>query len=352
MEKKSKNFLKNTNKSNHRFATTFVDGFADEKFSTIARKIQVPPRLDSLSKREFRLFDEITLFFRVLVAIYQERALLLFSSRGRLKPELTAIILSSIFPKKFKPKIVLYGEMFEPNHGIRHLIERAFMRLVDRNVDCYILFSSAEKQVFPATWGIDREKIRICHQFYDPPESKNLITKEETPGKHIFAGGNSFRDYDAFLEAACQLPDQKFEICTKKISPDQAFPPNVNISWPNLKRYLELIASAAVVVIPIQMGLKRTAGLLTCFESMWLQKTIIVPKALGLEDYVQDKVTGVIVEGTAESYIDAIHWVLDPKNEAVVKEIGLQARTTIENRFTLKRYIHCLSTIMEEAISM
>ncbi len=333
-----------------KFATTFIEGFQDPRFASWARKIEVPPKLDSLSKREFRFLDEITLFSRVIGKAFRERLLLLFSSRGRLRPELLAIISIGLLPKRLRPKIVLYGEMFEPNSGIRHVLERLVMRLVDRVVDRYILFSNAELEVFPETWGATKEKIRVCNHFFYPPKNPTDSSREKALGKHIFAGGNSFRDYKALIQAAALMPEHVFEVCTTRISNNDHLPPNVKVSWPPLQEFLELIETAAVIVIPIQMGLRRTAGLLTCFESMWLGKATIVPKAMGLDDYIQNKVTGLLVEGTPESYVGAIRWILDPTNEKAVLEMGVQARKAITEIYTLERYNDGVLSVIDEVL--
>jgi len=256
------------------------------------------------------------------------------------------------WPKKVRPKIVLYGEMFEPNSGFRHVVERLIMKLVDRVVDRYILFSTAELEVFPAMWGAPKEKIRVCHQFYFPPSQSDEKQPGKSIGSHVFAGGNSFRDYEAFIKAAGQMPEHKFAVCTTRIAEDEELPPNVKVSWPPLQEYLDLIDTAAAVVIPIKMGLKRTAGLLTCFESMWLKKPIIVPKALGIEDYIQDKVTGLLVDGTPESYVEAINWVLDPGNEKAVKEMGRLAHKSISEHYTLSKYNNCVLSVMDEVVEI
>ncbi len=341
--------MNNPKTKSHLFATTFIEGFDDPRFEQWATKIDVPPALDSLSKREISIIDEIILFFRILKSTRTENALLLFSSRGRVRPELLAIIVLGLCPKILRPVIVLYGEMFEPNQGLRHSFERLIMKFVDRVVDRYILFSNAELDVFPDTWGASKEKIRICNQFYLPP-NRVADYSDKPSSKHIFAGGNSFRDYDAFIEAASRMPEYTFEVCTTRIAPDRNLPIHVKVSWPPLQEYLDLIYTAAAVVIPIKMGLKRTAGLLTCFEAMWLQKTIIVPRALGMEDYIQDRVTGLLVEGSPESYIKAIEWVLDPVNAKSVEKIGNQARQSIAEKFTLQRYNNCVISIMDNAI--
>jgi len=342
--------MTNINHRSHKFATTFVEGFRDTNFSEWARLIEVPPKLDSLSKREFRIMDELILFSRVIKAAFREKALLLFSSRGRLKPELNAVILTGLFPKKMRPKILIYGEMFEPNPGIRMFFERIFMHLVDRVVDLHILFSNEEINIFSATWGINKEKLRVCHQFYFPPERSRNVQQHNPNGVHIFAGGNSFRDYDALIKAAAQMPEREFCICTTRISNTEELPPNVKVSWPPLQEYLQLIDTAAAIVIPIQMGLKRTAGLLTCFESMWLGKIIIVPKSTGLEDYIQDKVTGLLVDGTPQCYADTINWVLDPENTEAINRIGMQARKSIAEQYTLEKYNNRIIALIDEVI--
>ncbi len=190
------------------FATTFVDGFKCARFRKHAREIKVPPRLDTLERRKFHLVDEIKLFIRVIKAGFKEKSLLLFSSRGHLKPELLAMIFIGFWPKRYRPVIVMYGEMFEPNRGVRATVEKIVMWLVDRAVSRYIVYSSAEFRLLPFNWGMDVKKIRLCHYFFQSRISKTRIGKADL--KHIFAGGNSHRDYSALIETARMMPEQKF----------------------------------------------------------------------------------------------------------------------------------------------
>lgn len=337
------------NQGSKRFATSFLAGSRHAEFASRSKVIDVPMRLESLSKREFHISDEVLLFLRVVSAAFREKVLLLFSSRGRLKPELLAMAFIGLWPKRFRPKIIMYGEMFEPNEGFQHKIEKMIMKLVDRAVCRYIVFSSDELQVFPETWRVNSDKIHVCNFYYDPPlENSPPETNPKKNGNHIFAGGNSFRDYDAFVRAAKRMPDQEFNICTTRPI-EQDLPSNITVEWPPLDKYLELIDTAAVIVIPIEMGLRRTAGLLTCFEALWLEKPVIVPDALGLRDYILEKETGLIVDGSVEGYIEAIRWALDPNNSTQVEDMCKNARKIVAEKFTLKNFLDNILKIMDEA---
>jgi len=264
------------------FASSFLGGFLIDDFEAIAQRIDVPPHLEILPRQKFRPDLEFLLFWRVLKAAFLFDALLLFSSRGFLKPELLVCILMGFLPEKFRPAIVLYGEMFQPDNGILRRIERFFMKLVDRSVSFYVVYSTAELELFPKLWGVRKDKMRFC-PFYIGEKRIRKRQSTKSIGNHIFAGGNSHRDYGPVIEAARQMPEYKFILATKKLSKSNDFPPNVRVEWMKLDEYLELIDTAAVVVIPLTPGLKRTTGLLTILESLSLEKLVVVPDALGMQ---------------------------------------------------------------------
>ena len=67
-----------------------------------------------------------------------------------------------------------------------------------------------------------------------------------------------------------------------------------------------------------------------------------------MEDYVQDKVTGLLVDGTPESYVQAIRWILDPQNEEEVKGIGNSARKSVAEQYTLANYVDGVKAVIDE----
>lgn len=331
------------------FVSSFLEGFPRNRFATVAQKIEVPQYFEILPRQRFRPDLEILLFWRVLKSVLSSGVALLFSSRGYMKPELLACIVMGFLPKRFRPAIVLYGEMFQPDNGVMRWIERFFIKLVDRSVYFYVVYSTAELELFPELWGVNKDKMRFC-PFYIGDNRIPQQREKKKSGKHIFAGGNSHRDFESVIEAAKQMPEYEFVLATKKLPQSQDFPPNVRVDWMSLDEYLDLIDTAAAVIVPLTMGLKRTTGLLTILESLSLEKVIIVPDALGIRDYVFDHKTGIVVTNLPDGYVEAIRWVLAPENQDKVSKMGVEARRSVLERFTLEKHVENLLSVMHEAI--
>ncbi len=327
------------------FAATY--SFRDPRFAARARLIQIPPRLDKLPRPKTRLRDELILFVRVVLAALREHTLLLFSSRGRFKPELLATIFIGFWPRRFRPAILLYGEMYEPTGGFRGRAERRIMQLADRAITRYVVYTEAERQIFPRLWRVDAAKMRVCPVYHGPARPGTDVPKKPR-GRHIFAGGNSFRNYQPLIEAARQLPDYEFIIATTKLAGLTDLPSNVKAGAVSPQQYLQLIETAGAVVVPLRVGLHRLTGLITYFQSMWLKKPTIVSDALGVREHIQDGETGLIVDGSAESYAQALRWVLDPANNEQVNRMCDNAHTSILERFTVEHHVtHVLAAIDE-----
>lgn len=329
-------------------ATTFDCGFNDNRFDQVASFITDADELDNLKRNTLHLWKELKLLFNVLKASRKPKTMLLFSSRGVLKPELLAIILLSFLPKRKRPTVVLYGEMFQPNSGFAHLIERIFMRLVDRGVTLYSVYTTQELTLFPEIWGISPDKMRFC-QFYMDPERTNYQPNVKRDPDMVFAGGISKREYGPLIEAAHLLPEVHFYLATTYEFDPETLPANVTVEWPDLPEYVGKMNEAALIVIPLKTGLKRTIGLLTILEAMTLEQLVISSNAMGVEDYITEGETGMIVPPTAEGYAEAIRWAMDPFNAAAVQRIREQARRAVLEDFSLESLVTQMLKILDEA---
>jgi hypothetical protein len=335
--------------SRPRFVTT-VGTWATEDFQRRATRLDVPSRLDVVPRRSFNPGDELTLFRRVLWAGLREELALLFSSRGALRPELAAIILLGFVPRRFRAGVVLYGEMFQPNSGWRHTIEKVVMRLVDRGVDRYALHTDAEVDIFCENWGIDRSKVRGTGFFLrgatPPPPPR------PARGEHVFAGGTSFRDYDSLIAAARLLPERRFVVCTDQLDGRTDLPDNVEAGLVSPDRFNELISTAGVVVVPLRTDVRRIAGMLTYLQSMWRGTPTICSRALGADEYIDHEVTGLLVDGAAESYAQAIEWTFDPANAATVDAMCAAAQQAVAERFLAEHHSAKLLTVVDEVAQL
>jgi len=331
-------------------ATTFIDGFHDPRFNNIAYLIHVPEHFEKLPRQKFNLVLELKLFWRVLKASRNAKTMLLFSSRGYIKPELSAIILLGLLPKNRRPSIILYGEMYEPESGLSGKVERMIMNLVDRAVSIYLVYSTTELNLFPELWGVDPTKLRFC-PFYLIPERTNFSGEETNRSGLLFAGGNSKRDYTPLIKAVKELPEYNFLFATALSLPETP-PDNVKVDWPKLEDYIQAMKEAEVILLPLRTDLHRTVGLLTMLEALSLGQAVIASNAMGIEDYITTGDNGVIVEGTPESYIEAIRDLLSPVNKARLEHIRKNARQSIVEKFYIQRVMDKMIPIINEGIAI
>ncbi|MCB0193547.1 MAG: glycosyltransferase family 4 protein [Anaerolineae bacterium] len=328
-----------------KFATT-VRLQTNSDYAAQARVLAVP---DMLPNSKYRSSDELRLFREVLKAAFGEKTLLLNACRGRFKPELCATVLLNLWPKRYRPKVVMYGDMFQQTPGLQGKIERVIMKVADRAIMRYVVITAAESDVFPQVWGIDKTKMRVCPYFLEQKRhDKGTMTLPK--GQHIFAGGNSFRNFEPLIEAARQLPEYEFVLCTSRLKDRTDLPCNVKAGLVSHEQYVKLISTAAAVVIPLKTGMHRVAGLQTCFDAMWAKKPTIVTEALGVREYIDHRKTGMIVDGSPQSYAAAIRWVLDPGNQEAVAHMCEQAHAILRDQYTLDNHIDHLLAVIDEVI--
>ncbi|MEO8391732.1 MAG: hypothetical protein ABI700_01950 [Chloroflexota bacterium] len=117
------------------FGTT-VDYFDTPPFKARRHIIPVPP-IPPPGKHNF--LDEARLFGRVIRAALREKVSLLYSSRGYFKPELLAAAFIALWPRRFRPIVVFYGDMYEPTLGSRrYSVERLIIHLANHAIQSYI----------------------------------------------------------------------------------------------------------------------------------------------------------------------------------------------------------------------
>lgn len=95
------------------------------------------------------------------------------------------------------------------------------------------------------------------------------------------------------------------------------------------------------MVLPLQNGV-RSAGQQTFLNAMVLGKPVIVTDAVGVRDYIEDGVTGVIVPPDALALRAAIDHVMDPANVDTYRRMGERARATVVGRYMPEHYVERL----------
>lgn len=281
---------------------------------------------------------QLRLLWRILRAARRGSPLVLYSSRGSLKPDLLACIVMGTWARHRRPATVLVGEMWQPGTGPWAACERLAVRLADRGVDRYLVLSQAEADGLPRAWPLDGRKTRVRPFYFDPAEHGLRADEPLAPrARHVVAGGDSFRDYGPLIEAARRRPDVSFLLVTKLLGDGAELPPNVEVRTAPYSQYVALLRDAGVVAVPVQMGLRRSAGILTFLMAMWLGRPTVVTRAHAVEEYVEHGRTGLLVDGTPEGWVAALDELLaDP---GTADRLAAAGREHVRLTYTFDAYV-------------
>jgi glycosyltransferase involved in cell wall biosynthesis len=332
----------------NQFATTVSYPREDPAYRLRAKLIEMPKygyfKKDSI-REQFQIFKNI-----IKTASAGEKALLLFSSRGSLKPELMAIVWMSFWPQSRRPAITLVGDMWEPDSGLKLVVEKILIRLADRAIQRYVVYSSAELKIFPENWSTSPHKMRFV-EYIPTIHLEKIDPNWVIPGDAIFSGGNPFRDYDSLIETAKRMPDRKFIIATRLLDNRTDLPENVRAGSVPPEEFNQLLCGAGAVIVPMQTGLRRSVGHQTYLNAMLLGKPVVVNDVHGVRDHIRDHKTGLIVDGSPESYYKAIQEIFDPNNQNAIQKMCANACDDAKNRFTIQNHAAKLMRYVDEAIA-
>jgi glycosyltransferase involved in cell wall biosynthesis len=175
--------------------------------------------------------------------------------------------------------------------GALHRVHRIAFRTVDR----FVVFSTMERSLYAEYFDIDPQRIDMIHWAVQPPR----LAPGEAPlvaGDYICAVGSQARDYRVLVEAMKRLPQVKLVIVATPASmAGLALPDNVEVRMQiPLKEATNIVAHSRFTVLPLR-GSQVPCGHVTLVNAMHLGKAVIVTDSIGVADYVQDDVNGLLV---------------------------------------------------------
>ena len=300
-----------------------------------------------LAKSEPSLLGEIKFIPKLVRATSQAKLFLLDSTSGKIHPDLLATIAIRLLPRGRRPVIIFMGAMWQKDNGFKGLIQKVLLGLANPAIARFAVQSTDEIPLFASAWGIPESKMRFVPYFYTFTE-KDLAAPTPANEGFIFAGGNSHRDYDPYLEAVDSLRDHKFVIATRLLE-GRTLPPNVQAGPVPRDEFIRLMRASTAVVVPMKRGLIRAVGQQTYLNAMMLGKPTIITKTLGVKDHAWDGETAILVDGTPEAYVRAVQKVLDPANALEINRICQRAQEIVRERFTFQRHAERLLEILDKA---
>lgn len=178
--------------------------------------------------------------------------------------------------------------------------------------------------------------------FFDPAR----IIPHPTPGGHIESLGISYRDYPTLIRAMRRLPHI---ICQVRIGSQWAHG-DVGISAAELPTNVRLApfvhpdelrtcyAASRFIVIPLRAGTQWCAGSATIREAQAMGKAVIATASPGLREYIEDGVTGLLIQpGDDRGLAQAIAHLWN--HPEVADEMGRLARERVRDRHSLECWL-------------
>lgn len=202
--------------------------------------------------------------------------------------------------------------------------------------------------------GAPAEKVHLIHYSVDQQFYMNSNNHYPKSNMVMSIGEPRSRDYRSLVEASKGLPIS-MEIAAsghwyareKSAMMPESLPSNVSIVKHLPKRELrDMYESANFVVLPIQ-DVVFSAGATAILESSSMEKAVIVTRSRGIEDYVIDGETGIVVEpGDVKGLREAMEFLLGHPEEA--RRLGQNARKRIDEELNLETYVGKIASLINK----
>jgi glycosyltransferase involved in cell wall biosynthesis len=217
------------------------------------------------------------------------------------------------------------------------------LRALDGDHVHYCVLSTAELDRFPATWGVDPDRVWFT-PFHTTVWDLDQPTRDDG---YVFAGGDPLRDY-ATLLAAERRTGHPLRIASRREPPRSE--PGLRIAAEDPGDYERLLLGATVVVVPLRDDPYRSAGQQSYLNAMAVGKPTIVTDVAGVRDHlVPGEHALVVPPGDAGALSDALAWCLHPDHRAEALEMAERGRRHVLARYTQRDYLAALLAVASEA---
>ena len=247
-----------------------------------------------------------------------------------------------VFHLKKRNDLTVMTFIYKKKLGRAGLLYHKYMSYVvtSQYIDRFICFSKEECAYYANLFGVDKSKFIFC-----PLGKEEPLVKDVKDEGYIFATGLSNRDYD-FLVDALKYTDYRCVIACDayKLKDCPANTSVLNNCYG--ESMLNLMAHCHCVVVPLK-DLRISSGQLVVLQAMSLGKPVICTHADGIIDYVENEVTGYLIDNKKEQLLSALHRLYEHKGD--YDAIAKNARVSYLNNFTVEAMFRRIAHVINIA---
>jgi glycosyltransferase involved in cell wall biosynthesis len=196
------------------------------------------------------------------------------------------------------------------------------------------------------SWGIPPRQLNRLLMGVDSDFWQAADTLPET-GLVVGAGNDRHRDHEALVRALVDVSRRRADVRLELVTRQAVEVPRElgrrihHLSHPELR---ELYGRAAVVVVALKPNL-HLSGSTVILEAMACGRPVVATATTGVQDYVRDGETGLIVpSGDEAALAAAVEALLDDPERA--RELGRAGRRLLEQQFSTEVMVASLAEIL------
>lgn len=224
-----------------------------------------------------------------------------------------------LFRIKKKHKLIVMTFIYKEKNGFVGKIYHMYMQFVVNSIyiDRYICFSSKECGYYKKLFNND--------SFVYVPlgvPTIDICPSIQTNKKYIFSTGRSNRDYD-FLVSTLYNLNYELHIACDNLS-NYTSKGNVFIHRNMFSDDMIRCMNDAFCVVIILRDPNISAGQLVILQAMQLGKPVIVTKSNGICDYIEDGITGLLINNNKDELLVALHRLYN--DTELYRQLSINAR--------------------------
>ena len=249
---------------------------------------------------------------------------------------------SRLFCLKKVNDLTVMTFIYKRKGGLKGKLYHKYMSYIvtSKYIDRFICFAKEECHYYSSIFGVDESKFIYVPLGYSIATDVQISDEE-----YIFSTGRSNRDYD-FLVNSLKNTDFKLIIACDTYHTTSENTENIkflNDCYGN--DMLQLMAKCHCIVVPLK-DLKMSSGQLVVIQAMALGKPVVCTKSDGIKDYVEDGVTGFLIDNNKEQLMSALNKLY--AQDCLYNKMAMNSLLSYKNKFTEDAMYRRISNAINE----